>query len=495
MHVNIGGLLATRARISAGELALIEGESRSSFVELNAEADRLAQSLRLHKMRRGDCVAAMMRNSAEYVALYYAAAKIDAILVGINWRLSAPEVAYILADCDARVFFHDREFETVAETAAADRPACMRLSAREKRVAGEGRISDPGLGRGGDEPLILVYTSGTTGRPKGAVLTHNQMYWACATMSATHDYHAGDLNMMPVPLFHVGGLSFATLFVHSGATLLPISAWDPGSVLEIIEREHVTHFFAVEFMLRSLLEHPRFRQTDLRSLRWIAAGGAPVPFDLIRRFAERDIPVLHTYGATETAGPVSTVDRENAVRKAGSVGRPYFHTEVRISDPKGNVLRPDRVGEIQVRAPYVFAGYWQKPEATRLAFDDRWFKTGDLGRFDHEGFLYVVDRATDMIISGGENIYPAEIEAVLAAHPAITEAAVVGLPDGQWGEVACAIVVARDGAGLTLDSLREFCAGKIARYKIPRRLELVAGPLPRNVTGKLLKHVLRERIA
>jgi fatty-acyl-CoA synthase len=320
------------------------------------------------------------------------------------------------------------------------------------------------------------------------------MFWVSATMAATHDYAPGDVNLVPTPLFHVGGLSFATLFVHMGATLLLPRAFEPGAVLRLVAAEKVAHFFAVPAMLRALLEHPDFAAADLSSLRWILCGGAPVPTALIAAFAARGVPVMQTYGATETAGPATAVDRDHASSKAGSAGLPYFHTDLRIVGRGGAEVPAGAIGEIQVRAPHLFAGYWRNPEATAAAFAGDWLKTGDLGRRDAEGYLYIVDRAKDVVISGGENVYPAEIEAVLAAHPGIAEVAVVGLPDPEWGEVPCAVVVAKPGETVSLEGIREFCAGKLARFKLPRRIAVSAAPLPRNATGKLLKAEIRKSV-
>jgi fatty-acyl-CoA synthase len=321
------------------------------------------------------------------------------------------------------------------------------------------------------------------------------MFWASTTMAASHEYTQGDVNLVPTPLFHVGGLSFATLFVHMGATLVLPRAWEPGAILDLIAQRKVNHFFAVPAMLRSLIEHPDFGATDLSSLRWILCGGAPVPPGLIASFGRRGIPVQQTYGATETAGPATLVDLAHVAAKAGSVGLPYFHTDLRVADPTGAERPVGEIGEVQVRAPHVFAGYWRNPDASRAAFAGEWLKTGDLGRRDAEGYLYIVDRAKDVVITGGENVYPAEIEAILREHPAISEVAVVGTPDREWGEVPCAIVVPKPNEAVTLEGLREFCDGRIARYKQPRRLLLRASPLPRNASGKVLKHELRGDVS
>lgn len=499
MDINIGRFLATRARLDGGRPALIAGDRRLTFAELDSEACRAANFLRDHGIGPGDRVAVLLRNGVDYVALYYAAAKLGAILCGINWRLAAPEVEFILGDGEPKLLIHDAEFAPTIEAlrrrgfpvynaGAEDRGSyrALLLAASDSCPAD---AADP------DAALILVYTSGTTGRPKGAVLTHRQMFWASATMAASHDYKRGDVNLVPTPLFHVGGLSFATLFVHMGATLLLPRAWEPESVLRLIAAERVNHFFCVPAMLRSLLDHPDFGAADLASLRWILCGGAPVSAYLIAAFGRRGIPVQQTYGATETAGPATLVDLDHVAAKPGSAGLPYFHTDLRVVDKSGRELPAGETGEVQIRAPHVFAGYWRNAEATEAAFAGDWLKTGDLARRDGDGYLYIVDRAKDVIISGGENVYPAEIEAVLREHRGISEVAVVGVPDADWGEVPCAVIVPAPGQTFTIDDIQKFCAGRLARYKLPRHIELRTAPLPRNATGKLLKQAIRADLS
>ncbi len=493
MDINIGRFLAKRAWLDGGRLALIAGDRRLSFAELDAEACRAANVLRARGVRAGDRVAALLKNGLDYVALYYGAAKIGSILCAMNWRLTAQEIGYILGDSEPKLLVHDAEFaETVSAASRRDFWCYEAGAGGTWREDLDAASAQEGVAETSpDDPLVLVYTSGTTGRPKGAVLTHRQMFWASATMAASHDYRQGDVNLVTTPLFHVGGLSFATLFVHMGATLLLPRAWDPGAALKLIAKEKVNHFFAVPAILRSLLAHPEFITADLSSLRWILCGGAAVPPDLIATIGRRGIPVQQTYGATETAGPATLVDLAHVANKAGSAGLPYFHTELRIANVRNEEVPAGEIGEVQVRAPHVFAGYWRNVEASRAVFAGDWLKTGDLGRRDSDGYLFLVDRAKDVIITGGENVYPAEIETVLHEHPAIAEAAVFGVSDSEWGEVPCAAVVLRPGQTVTLEMLRDFCQGRLARYKQPRSLVVRAAPLPRNASGKVLKGELR----
>ena len=344
-----------------------------------------------------------------------------------------------------------------------------------------------------DDPLLLVYTSGTTGRSKGAVLSHRQMLWTALTMAATLDYGRGDVDLIAAPLFHVGGLSFATLSVYLGACSAILPAWDAAAALRLIAAARVNHFFAVAAMAGALASHADFAAADLSSLRWVMAGGGPVPAALIEAFAGRDIPLLQTYGTTETGGPATVVDIDHAAAKAGSAGLPFFHTDVRIAGDASETLGTGEVGEIQVRGPHV-AAYWRDPAATAAARDGDWFRSGDLGYRDADGYLYVLGRGGELIVSGGENVHPAEVEAVLADLPGIDEAAVIGVPDPRWGETVCAVVIPAAGRTISLAAVRAHCAGRIAAYKTPRRLVVATEPLPRGATGKIRRGELRERL-
>jgi fatty-acyl-CoA synthase len=494
----VSGLLARRARLDPDRTAIVSDDIRLTYAQLDERvnaAGRMLNSLRVH---RGDRVAVLARNSTEYLELYFAAAKCGTVLCGINVRLSLPEMRAILADCGARLLFADAEFADVATWLAQE--ADVKLIGLKGDVgpvsyhqlrSGEpgGELSEEG---GADDPLVLVYTSGTTGRPKGAVLTQTQMFWSSATQIGTLDVRQRDVHMIGAPLFHVGGLAFATLFVHAGMTALILPQWEPARVLRLISQERVNHFFAVPAMLRLLSEHIGESRIDLSSLRWIMSGASAMPVHLIERFASYGIPVLASYGATETAGPAAVLDLDRFLSKAGTVGRPFFHTDIRISPSA--VERTSGVGEIQIRAPHLFQGYWNDPSSTAAAFDDEWLRTGDLGWFDPDGDLHIAGRIKDLIISGGENVYPAEVELILQAHPAITEVAVVGIPHQDWGESVCAVVVLKEGAQLNLDALQDFCRGKIARYKIPRALWVRTAPLPRNASGKLLSQAILTNI-
>jgi fatty-acyl-CoA synthase len=505
MGVNIGAFLARRAQFQPDKVGLISGDQRLTFDDMNRRANQAARAFAANGVSRGDRVAVLLRNSVEYYDFYFGLARLGAVLVGVNWRLARPEVHYILENSGAKLLFYNAEFGASAG-GQLDELTNLQEEVVVGAAAGEGTrtydgfisgFSDAPLEvvGGDDDPLLLIYTSGTTGLPKGALLTHNQMFWCSTTISHTLDHRQTDVNLLPLPMYHVGGMSFVTTYVHIGSTVVLISAWDTQRVLSLIEREKINHFMAVPSMLKGLLNCPEFDQRDLSSLRWLLASAAPVPIDLIRAYYERGILVLQSYGLSETAGPATVTPKDMAIEKIGSAGLPFFHTEVRLVGLNGEDVRPGDVGEIWIRGPHVISGYWYNEAATRAAMSDGWFRSGDLATQDEDGYITIVDRKKDMIISGGENIYPAELERFLFSHPKLAEVAIIGMTDDQWGETVCAVVVLRDGETLTLDELRAFCDGQIARYKIPRKLIVRKEPLPVNSTGKLLKAELRRQLS
>ncbi len=504
MRLNIGHFLARRAYLQPDKVGLIADDRRLTFHQMNGRANRLARAMVAQGIRPGDRVAVLLRNCIEYYDIYYGLARIGAVMCGINWRLARPEVTFILADSGARLFIFDQEFAghlSAIETEVATLedvivvgPTSAGLKLRYDDLVADCSEAELAPIGGDDDPLILMYTSGTTGRPKGALLTHRQMFWCSATVIYTLDHRHEDINLLPLPMYHIGGMSFVTIYVHLGATVVLLREWDTARVLALVEQEGINHFMAVPTMLDSILNHPDLERYDLRSLRWLLASAAPVPARLIQAYEARGIVVLQSYGMTETAGPATVTPGDQAIARAGSAGLPFFHTEIRLVDPEGQDVPAGQVGEIWIRGDHLIRGYWQNETATQAAFVDGWFRSGDLARRDAAGYLYIVDRMKDMIISGGENVYPAELEKFLYAHPRLAEVAVIGLPDATWGEIVCAVVVLREGETITLSELQAYCDGHIARFKIPRRLVVLDTALPRNPTGKLLKPLLREQV-
>jgi acyl-CoA synthetase (AMP-forming)/AMP-acid ligase II len=353
---------------------------------------------------------------------------------------------------------------------------------------------EPAIGATEDDLLFIMYTSGTTGLPKGTMQTHNTMLWAQFTSMTTSDMRADDRFLLSLPMFHVGCLLPVSQLVHSGATGIVMRQIDFGVMLQTIQDEKVSIFMSVPALLQFMLLFPEREKYDLSSVRWITTGAAPVPLSLIRDYKKLGIDIYQAYGLTEACGPGSLLSAQHAETKLGSAGGPLMHTELKVVDEEGKEIPhgSDQVGELLLRAKHIMLGYWNNPTATAEALRDGWLHTGDLCTIDEDGCITICDRKKDLIISGGENIYPAEIEKVLADCPEVGEVGVIGMPSEKWGEVPAAIVVAADGASPTAESLESFCRSRLAGYKTPKVFELVEA-IPRNPSGKILKHELRKR--
>ncbi len=505
MQNNLGLFLQKRARLSPGVEALVEVERgrRFTYAELNARANRIAHALVERGVQPGDRVAFLMMNGAEYLESYLGAAKIGGVMVPLNWRLVPDELEFILKDSGAEVLIFDTEFDESAQ-ALRGRDHALRHWIRVgddatrpdwaegyDAVAAAASDADPETRAAGDDLLFIMYTSGTTGLPKGAVHSHDTMAAASVTVNMTADLRDRDRYLQMLPLFHVGALTPATACMHRGGTLVLMRAFDPSRAWDVIRDEAVTVGLAVPAMLQFMWGAPGRETTDVSKLRWLMCGAAPVPVPVIEQYNGIGIEIHQVYGLTETCGPACLIDSENAIAKAGSTGPAFFHTEVRVVGPGGADVEPGEIGEVLIRGPHIMVEYWNRPDATADTIRDGWLHSGDLATVDKDGFVYIQDRKKDMIISGGENIYPAEIENVLVGHPAIVEAAVIGQPSERWGESPIAIVVLEEGKSASADEIIEFCQGKLARYKVPKGVEFT-DEIPRNPTGKILKRVLRE---
>lgn len=502
----IGDWLGKRELLTPERLALVDDSSgeRYSYRQLNERANRLAAALR-HTLgiAQGDRVAVLARNCIEYLDALFATGKLGAILVPLNWRLTVAELAYMLDDSGAQLLIVGPEFSVTAGQLCAQTGcrtliglgACdssmgmLRYDQLLEQVAAEPITAEVAL----DDPHLILYTSGTTGRPKGAVLPHRVLIWNSLNTNIGWELRADDVSIIHTPLFHTGGINVLTLpILHAGGTMVLMREWEPQRCLELIEQERVTVFFAVPTMFQMLLDAPNFAQTDCGSVRFFISGGAPCPVPLIEAYQARGIPFRQGYGLTEVSVNCFTLNPEDAIRKVGSVGRPIFHLDARLIDEQGHEVPSGAVGELWLRGPTVCAGYWNQPEATAAAITDGWFHTGDMARIDADGYYYIVERKKDMYISGGENVYPSEVEAVIYAHPDVVECAVIGVADAHWGEVGRALVVLRDPGTLGEAELLEHCRARLARYKVPKRV-LFVPTLPRNSSGKVLKPLLREQ--
>ncbi|MCC5859518.1 MAG: o-succinylbenzoate--CoA ligase [Ectothiorhodospiraceae bacterium] len=487
--------------------AVIFGEHRFTYGELNRRTNAVANALWYRGIRKGDRVALLLLNSNAFLETFFACAKLGAIAVPLNYRLSPAELHFILSDSGARVLVYHPRFANLVDPIREDTPLEHGIAVA---AAGEDIGTDadyeetlqasaqtePDVLVGQQDPLMMMYTSGTTGKPKGALMSHANPTWiAINSMLGDLAVHRDDTVLTVAPLFHIGGLAIYTLpALYMGTKIVLHAEFNPVETLRTVERERVSILFLLPAMWQALTQVPEIDQYRLDSLRTLLSGGAPCPIPVIEFFQKRGLQFLEGFGMTETCASACVLGDADAVRKNGSVGKPLIHVQMRIVDENDNDVPAGETGELVLRGPTLFLEYWNRPDATEEAFRNGWFHSGDLARQDEEGFYYIVDRKKDMLISGGENVYPTEVEQVLYRHPAIQDVAVIGTPDTRWGEVPMALVVPRPGQSVTLDELQDFCRDKLARFKTPRHLKLLEA-LPRTATGKILKRELRQQYA
>ena len=502
----VGNLLSKRAELTPDRVALLDANSGTGYTygELNARANRLAHAMLALGVTRGDRVAILAQNNIAYVDLLYGLAKIGAVLAPLNWRLTARELVYIAADSRPKVMICGPEYSGVlAELCrGVDFPVILGLEgaqvngaqAYEALVAAADAAEPPRPPVGGEDICCLLYTSGTTGRPKGAMLPHRQIVWNCINTVISWGLTADDVSPVLTPMFHAGGLFiFLTPLFYVGGRIVLTRGFDAAASLALIQRERCTVVLGVPTLFQMWLNSPGFADADFSRVRYFVSGGAPCPQSLIQTWLATKGGVFRQgYGLTEVGVNCFTMTDEESVRKIGSVGHPIFHSRMRIVDGEGRDVPRGQTGELAIWGPHVCAGYWRNPEATASALRDGWFYTGDMARQDEDGYYYLAGRYKDMIISGGENVYAAEVETVFLEHPAVTEAALIGQPDEKWGEVGLMIVVPRAGQRVTQEELLTFCGGRLARYKVPKRV-IFAESLPYSPYGKVMKNELREK--
>jgi acyl-CoA synthetase (AMP-forming)/AMP-acid ligase II len=483
------GLHADR---SPNNIALRYDGAEITYAAFDERVRRLATTLIAeYGLQPGDRVAHLGFNGPLVLDLLFACARIGAILAPLNWRLAPAEHRMILLDCAPKVLFVDRQFRASID-GFADALANVAIVNVEDIFA-PATGSDPPVAGERSQALLLVYTSGATGRPKGVVLTQEALFWNAVDSIAAHDMTSADHVLTVLPMFHVGGLNIHTTpALRAGACVTIHRRFEPAQALRAIAEDRPTLFLAVPQVSLAMTSHPDWSSTDVSSLRFVTTGSSIVPDAVMRPWLQRGVPVTQVYGLTESAPVAICLRREDAERKIGSCGKPTIHCQARIVDDSGRELPTGEKGEIVLRGPNLFREYWNDPKATAGAFADGWLRTGDIGHRDAEGFYYVDDRLKDMVIAGGENIYPAEIENVLGGCPAIREAAVVGRPDERWGEVPIAYVVAKPGTSLTCEDVMALFEGRLARFKHPREIVFLDS-LPRNAMGKVLKYELRAR--
>lgn len=502
---------ARRTVLSPDKIAVIDAvtDARLTYRQLAERATRFANFLRERcGVGQQDRVAVLAMNRTEILEAFFACAKLAAILVPLNYRLTAPELAYIFNDCAPRVLIYEEQFAHTLCKLRKDLPDCQfisfdsngSVSTNEEGPAYEDAVrhshAAPVTVENFDAEMtaMIIYTSGTTGHPKGAMLSHRMLTWNSINTNLGWDLASNDVTTVHAPLFHTGGFNVLTLpLLHIGGTCVMLRSFEPEAWLAAIEKYRCTVVFGIPTMFQMMMEAPSFAKTDLSSLRFFISGGAPCPVPLIETFQKRGVPFTQGFGLTEVGPNCFKLDLQDAVRKAGSIGFPTFHSEARIVDKDGKDVPSGDAGELLLRGLHVCSGYWHNHEATAKAIVDGWFHTGDLARQDEDGYFYIAGRAKDMIISGGENIYPAEIETVLYEHSAVVSAAVVGLPDSKWGEKPVAAIIKRPGADVSEAELIAFCQDKLARYKIPKQIFFL-NEFPISGSGKIIKRLVKEEI-
>ncbi len=507
LTANMGEVLARRAKRDPNLEAIVDISSgrRMTYRELDERANRVAHTVNRLGVQPGDRVALLLGNCPEFVECFYGIAKTGAIVVLLNWRLVADELEYLLVDSGAATLIFGDDFRAAVEELQRRKTTAVKqwvhiastdegpaFAQNYETLLAEAPSHSPEIRGGDDDVLCLCYSSGTTGRPKGAMLTHAGQMWAIMSyLGSSEDFRIRDRYLMVMPLFHLGGMLPMENSVFGGTTMVIMKAFDPTAVWEVISKEQITSGLVVPAMLNAMLSVHDETRHDHSSLRNLWSAAAPLPVTLIEQCEAKGIEMLQVYGLTEAGGPGTILSAADAHRKIGSSGKAYVLTDVKVARSDGSTCDPEEPGEVLVRSKHVMAGYWNNPEATQATIVDGWLHTGDIATTDPEGFVTIRDRIKDMIISGGENVYPAEIENVILSHPGVREVAVVAQPSARWGESPLAVVVRSDEA-LTEADIMAWCDGKLARFKMPKAVEFI-DVIPRNPTGKALKRIMREQ--
>lgn len=484
-----------QADVRPNSVALIDDFTDRTFTysQLDERVRRMAVWLGGQGVGPGERVAFLSANTTDIFEVLFACAHLNAILVPLNWRLAVPELQFIMGDSTPRVLIYEDQFAEAADRVEV--PVRLALGdPYEEALAAFDPASAPPVTATHDDPWAIMYTSGTTGHPKGAIITHRMFFYNAINIGDAVGLTQKTRTLNVLPTFHAGGLNlYATPCLRLGAAMINLREFDPEVMLRYFTSGEITHFFGVPAVYQFLAEHPGWEEADLSGVTSWACGGSAMPVALLERYAARGIVIRQGMGLTETSPTLFLCDEDHAMTKAGSVGKPVLHTAIRVVDENGTDLPAGTVGELWAKGPNVTPGYWERPEANAASFTDGWLHTGDAARIDEDGYVYIVDRWKDMFISGGENVYPAEVEQVLFRHPNVLDVAVIGVPDERWGESGVAVVVPRSREEFNAEDLIAFCQDNLARYKIPKRAVLWE-ELPRNAAGKVLKRLLRDEI-
>lgn len=497
----IGKVISKRAMITPDRVAVISRDKRYTYQQLNLRATRLANALLKLGVEHGDRVGLLMANNNEFLETYFATAKIGAVLVPVNTRLVGPEIDFILNDCTVKGFIFGKEFEQTIGTMSYPRSARFRVSTGPTAVAdtldyetliSAAKEDEPDVRIHEDDLHVIMYTSGTTGRPKGAMLTHKNIYSGGLDMLIGLHYQYPERLLVLVPLFHSGGITPVVGHVIKGVCTVLMESFDPVGTLKLIEQHEINLLLGVTTIVKMLLQVPDLESYHLDTLKTAILPGSPLPHQIIKEAYDRmGVLCQNLWGLTEMTGPGSHTTIEDVLEKPECAGKPYFNVDLRIVDFMGKELPAGEMGEIIARGPNMMQGYWNLPAETAETIKEGWLHTGDMGRIDQQGYLYVIDRKKDMIVSGGENVYPAEIEKVILEIPGVADVSVIGIADDKWGETPKAYIEIRAGATLTPEEIESFCRTRLAGYKVPRHVAFIEA-LPRNPTGKVLKKALRE---
>jgi fatty-acyl-CoA synthase len=516
LNQGLGSWIHRRRTKSADKAALIFNDVQVSYGEFIDRIDRLANALRERGVQPGSRVAYLGENHPAFLETFFAAGTVGAVFVPLNARLAAPEIRFALQDSGSTLLVHSESLRELATLGTRETRVSHRIEVADLTVAGAAAAegaTPPGVERldavraaasaehfdvpvTGDDPAMILYTSGTTGRPKGALLTHGNITWNCFNVLVDYDFVSTDVALMISPMFHVASLDMGVLpALLKGATVVLEAKFDPGRALHLIEKYRCTVISGVPTTYQMLCEHPDWADADISSLTKLTCGGSAVPMRVLEAYESRGLNFSGGYGMTETAPGATSLSPTKSRDKAGSAGLPHFFTDVRVVDKRGRVLPAGEVGEVQIAGPNVIRQYWNRADATADSYADGvWFRSGDMGYVDDEGYLYIADRLKDMIISGGENIYPAEVELIIVELEAVQDVAVIGVADEKWGEVPLAVVTVREGFQISRDEVSAHLQGRLAKYKIPKDVVFVE-QLPRTASGKVRKATLREQYA